>query len=291
MEEIAGGIYLIPGENEGRFPYSHSILIRDDITALIDTGCGIDTLKEVEESFRPDMVIYSHAHPDHCSGSYLFPSERLWGPREHGESTGILDRMAERLITPEIHGEWIAFMKDVAGFRDFRAGNFFSDGHLFNFGKTVMEAVHTPGHLDDHYCFYLPRERVMLSTDIDFTSFGPWYGNPESNIDEFIRSMNRIRTYDMEAVVSSHMGVIREGIGEGLDAFLDVFEERDREILAFLDAPRSIHDFVQEALIYRGYPLLEGILRFFEEQMVLKHLARLKAAGKVRMSGAFLERI
>ncbi|MBW1706289.1 MAG: dehydrase, partial [Deltaproteobacteria bacterium] len=40
--------------------------------------------------------------------------------------------------------------------------------------------------------------------------------------------------------------------------------------------------FVEEALIYHSYPYAESILRFFEAQMIEKHLKRLISRGLVR---------
>ena len=47
-QEITEYMTLIKGRNKGRFPFSHSILLEDEVTALIDTGCGIETLKKLK---------------------------------------------------------------------------------------------------------------------------------------------------------------------------------------------------------------------------------------------------
>lgn len=115
MQGIADHIYLLTGERNGRFPFSHSLLIRDKLTALIDAGCGPRTLKEIRETFRPDRIIYSHAHPDHCLGCGAFPSARIWGPREHPESTGDPEAMAvvssqAGVITGDVREAFDAFL-------------------------------------------------------------------------------------------------------------------------------------------------------------------------------------
>ncbi|RLJ02606.1 MAG: hypothetical protein DRP08_04455 [Candidatus Aenigmatarchaeota archaeon] len=289
LNQVTENIYLVEGKNNGRFPFCHSVLITDRITALIETGCGREVLKEIDEEFSPDVVIYSHAHPDHCAGSSFFPAERLWGPEEHKETTGNMRRMAGRLVKPDLKEDWLSLMTGVPQLRDFKVGNYFENGHVFEFGNTKMKAVHAPGHTDDHYCFYLPHEKIMLTTDIDFTSFGPWYANPESDIDTFIDSIERVRGYDMETVLSSHLGVIRNGIDKKFDRFLAVFKERDEKILEFLNSPRSIDDFVEKALIYQGYPYAPSILRFFEAQMVEKHLNRLIKSGLAREAGGYVK--
>jgi hypothetical protein len=121
----------------------------------------------------------------------------------------------------------------------------------------------------------------MLTTDIDLTSFGPWYANPESRIDDFIDSIERVISYEIETVVSSHLGVIRDNIRERFDQFLAGFKERDENILEFLSSPRSMDDFVDRALIYKKYPYMASILRFFEAEMINKHLDRLMSKGLV----------
>jgi glyoxylase-like metal-dependent hydrolase (beta-lactamase superfamily II) len=289
LKQVTENIYFVEGKSNGRFPFCHSVLIRDRITALIETGCGRDVLKEIEKEFSPDVVIYSHAHPDHCAGSSFFPAEKLWGPEEHKETTGTMRRMAERLVIPGLVEDWLTLMTGAPQLEDFKVGNYFGNGYVFDFGKTKMEAVHAPGHTDDHYCFYLPNEKIMLTTDIDFTSFGPWYANPESDIDTFIDSIERLRGYEIETVLSSHLGVIKNNIEEKFDQFLAVFEERDEKILEFLISPRSIEDFVEKALIYQGYPYGESILRFFEAQMDEKHVKRLMSRGLVKeVDGKFI---
>jgi glyoxylase-like metal-dependent hydrolase (beta-lactamase superfamily II) len=283
LKEVDKHIYLVEGENKGRFPFCHSVLVTGRTTALIETGCDRNRLAEIEKAFAPDTVIYSHGHPDHCSGSSFFAPERLWGPQECKHTNGDIPRMAERFVGADLKDDWIFFMRDMPELRDFKVGHIFGRGHVFDFGDTVMEAIHTPGHTDDHYCFYFPQEKIMLTTDIDLASFGPWYANPESDIDMFIDSIERVKGYDIETVLSSHAGVIRDDIKEKFDRFLAVFRKRDEKILDFLRSPRSMDDFVETALIYKKYPFAASILRFFEAEMISKHLDRLMKRGLVAM--------
>lgn len=283
IEEVEKNIHLVHGTNEGRFPFSHSVLITDKITALIDTGCGPESLKAVKESFPLQMIIYSHAHPDHCSGCGTFPKESLWGPKEHRDSTGNLQKMAARFTTPPLQSHWIAYWRESLGFQEFRASHFYDEGHLFDFGTITVKPVHVPGHCDDHYCFYLPKQRIMLTTDIDFTPFGPWYANPEADIDLFMDSIDRIRRHNIDSVISSHRGVIRNDLDRHFREFLEIFRTREEKILEFLQTPRSLEDFVEAALIYGVYPEYRGpILRFWEEQMISKHLRRLLFRNLIR---------
>ena len=282
MEPIADRIFLVPGAKGGRFPFSHSILVLDRVRVLIDTGCGQETLAWVEERYAPDMVLLTHAHPDHCSGTALFPPSRVWTPRESRRSTGRLKRMAERFIRPALREEWISFMQSAVGFREFAPGNSYGAEDRFDLGSLTLVPVHAPGHADDHYCFYFPEAAVMATTDIDFTRFGPWYANDEGDIDTFLESIERVRSHPMEAAVSSHEGVVRDDIQGRFERFASTFGEREERLLGLLERPRTLESIVDKAIIYGSFPVRPRILRFWERQMIVKHLERLEAAGRVR---------
>ena len=69
MEEIRPGVWIIYGENKGRFPFAHSLYLQGKRRVLIDTGAG----KSLEKlAGRVDHVCLSHFHRDHVAGNALF---------------------------------------------------------------------------------------------------------------------------------------------------------------------------------------------------------------------------
>ena len=72
-----GRVKVIIGERNGKYPHGNSILIEDDITALIDSSqtvyemCGKVTDRPV------DILINSHYHEDHWIGNHWFPEVPL----------------------------------------------------------------------------------------------------------------------------------------------------------------------------------------------------------------------
>jgi glyoxylase-like metal-dependent hydrolase (beta-lactamase superfamily II) len=249
---------------------------------LIDAGCGEEALAEISREWIPDLVILSHGHPDHCSGAHMFPPGRLWCPRESIDTTGDLGAMSERYVLPGLREQWVEFVEKEMGFKGFTAGNSFEGGERFDLGGVSLEAVHCPGHTEDHYCFHLDGTGIVLSTDIDLTSFGPWYANEESDIGKFKESIMLLKNLRPECVVSSHMGVLRTGIEGRMERFLSAFDRREARILSSLDKARSIEELVDMALIYRKYPNYIRLLRGWETTMLKKHLERLTRLGLVR---------
>jgi glyoxylase-like metal-dependent hydrolase (beta-lactamase superfamily II) len=283
LTEIAPSIFLVEGGNRGQFPFSHSILIRDEVIALIDTGCGIERLQRLRQEYPPDLVINSHAHPDHIAGNWLFTGLPLLVPRESFDYCGRIQEMSQRFTGPEILAQmWRKYIREATGFRDALPTDHYQEGHRFRFGSVELLALHCPGHTVDSYCFLEPRLEILFSFDIDLTPFGPWYGHPSSDIARFEASIRRVQDLKPRMVVSSHVGVITDRIEERLQAYLDVFSQRDVRILEFLSQERRLEEMVDRPLIYRDFPYAPELLRLWEKNMLEKHLDRLIERGLVQ---------
>jgi len=203
--QVVPGLYLIQGESQGRFPFAHSLLIEGETRALIDTGVGIQRLQRLRDRIPLDCVIASHSHPDHTAGNWLFDGLPLYAPRQAADTLGRLVPLSRRFVDPApLRPAWRGFMRKTLGFRDAPPTHTFDDGHVFDFGRLKLTAVHTPGHVIDHYCFFEPTHGVLLSFDIDLTSFGPWYGHRESDIEQFKTSIRRVMALQPQVIVSSH---------------------------------------------------------------------------------------
>ncbi len=278
-EQVTSNITVIKGKNRGKFPFSHSILIEDDITALIDTGCGIENLTQLRNI---DVVINSHSHPDHTAGNWLFQGIPLKVPEEEVDFNSNVKKLSERYTEKGKLSEiWRDFVFNRMNFCNALPTETYHNKEVLNFGNTSLEAVHTPGHTAGHYCFFERNRKVLFSFDIDFTTFGPWYGHRESDIEQFKASIKKVRALHPEIVVSSHTEIIREDIEGKFDEFVNVFCERDVKILTFLQKERTLEEIVDKALIYRDFSFHPVLLRYWEEMMIQKHLETLIDAGCV----------
>jgi len=271
--EIIPGLYLLPGQDEGRFPYAHSVLVEGDGHALIDTGAGIERLRWLRDQAHLDMIISSHSHPDHTAGNWLFEGLPLYAPEQAADTFGRMKPLSERFVEPGPLAEtWRHFVRQTMQFRDAPHTHTFGDGATFDLGRVTLVAIHTPGHVIDHTCFFEPNHGVLLSFDIDLTSFGPWYGHRESNIEQFKASIRRVMALEPRVVVSSHKGIIQDDVQGHLTRFLAVFDEREAKVRGLLAAGYGLSEMVGLAPFYGSYPYAAGLLRYWETQMIRKHL-------------------
>ncbi len=282
LTEITPHILLIEGENQGQFPFAHSILIRDDVTALIDTGCGIERLQQIKERYSPDLVINSPAPPDHIPGNFVFEGVPLLVPRQSFHYTGRIDLVSERFTeSKELARQWRDYVREATGFRDLLPTGHFDEGRRFQFGSVELVALHCPGHTSDSYCFLEPHLGIAFTFDMDLCAFGPWYGHPDSEIEEFEASLERVRALRPAMIVSSHMGIITEDLQDRFQAYASVIPQRDARILEFLSEERTLEQMIEQPLIYHSYPFAPELLRRWEENMLGKHLRRLVDRGLV----------
>lgn len=281
---IADSVFLVNSPTNGKFPMAFSFLIMGtDTRALIDTGCGEAVCRDIMADYGIDVVINSHCHPDHVAGNHLFEGRELWVPNERSAETGAIDALARRLVGPDprIMDNWVNFVRDGLGMRDYRHTKTFCDGDVLTFGGISLQAIHTPGHLADHYCFLEPESNMLLTFDVDFTTFGPFYGNPEADILDFRASLAKIRALQPSVMASSHRMPIQEKVAEELDSFESKIDRNRDRVAAVLGTPRSLDAICALKPIYGKYIKgLEVIYGFFERWMVKKHLDEMVQTGQ-----------
>lgn len=292
ITSVTDRIHVIHGNNRGRSPFCNAFLVLDTVNMLFDTGCGLDIIEKLLAEVRIDRVFVSHSHLDHTAGCRLLQERgsEIMVPAEDSDTIATAELLAQRFVGDGLFTTWMDTYPALTGFQDFTVTGTFSHEQEFSSGHTSFVALYTPGHLNDHYCFWSPDEKILMGFDIDLSPFGPWYGNPECDIDLFRDSINQVMAMPMEIYLSAHARPLKNPyITKRLQAFASFFDERDRMILELLeDAPTmGIEDLVRVSPFYDADHacLSDELLWFGEEQMIRKHLTGLKEKGLLMEEG------
>jgi len=277
--EITEKILFIEAEGRGRYPYSNSMLIDDDVRVLIDTGMGRDLAMEIAKEKKIDLVINSHGHEDHVASNNLFKDAKICSHKLDAPIIRSVEKLKELYGSTETEAKRFidSLLEEHFKLRDSRVDLEFEDGHVFDLGSTKLEVIHTPGHSRGHCCFSFPSERLVFLADVDLSSFGPWYGCLDSDIGQFIESIERVRELQFEVAVTSHKGIVvgRKVLEEQLSDYLNRIFEREERLLEFLMEERSIDEIVNRAIIYGRFAEPKAVFSLFERTMIEKHLERL----------------
>ena len=177
MEQIAEGVYFIPGQDE-MIPDSHVYLLgipdSDDLS-LIDAGLMGKGRYKIESILESGIslssikrIIMTHTHLDHigCLGELreAMPHAALWihekeaDPIENGDEKTVygMDMFASMCqaqygIKP---GDFV-----------FSVDRKLTDGEMLEMGGTTWKVLHIPGHSAGSIALYHPQDKILIPGD------------------------------------------------------------------------------------------------------------------------------
>ncbi|WP_049926934.1 MBL fold metallo-hydrolase [Halopiger goleimassiliensis] len=142
---------------------SNVFLVEGDRTVLVDPGANFDVVERIRARTDDlDAVVLTHTHRDHV---------------------GNLEAVTD------------AFDVDVWGYDPAIEGvdHAIGDDERVTLGSDEYVALHTPGHKDDHLCFYAEDRGILFAGDLVFQngSFGRT-DLPEGDRETLIESIDRV---------------------------------------------------------------------------------------------------
>ncbi|RLM33810.1 MBL fold metallo-hydrolase [Haloarcula sp. Atlit-120R] len=156
---------------------SNVFLVTGDRTVLVDVGNEFDVVSAVKEHVDDiDAIAVTHTHYDHVEN---------------------LDSVVDAFDVP------------VYGYDTEQDGieNAIADDETIQLGDHGYRALHTPGHKNDHLCFYSADAGVLFAGDLVFAngSFGR-IDLDEGNRDLLVESIDRMLSVVDEDLQEMHTG-------------------------------------------------------------------------------------
>jgi len=234
-----------------------------------------------------DRVLNSHCHEDHVAGNHLFP-DVPWHVHE-ADLPGLQSFAGFLAIfgydDPNVAKGWAQVVRERFHYTERPDAKPFRDGDVFALGGGVsVRVIHTPGHTRGHSALLVEPDGVLYLGDIDLSSFGPYYGDAWSDLEDFERSLARVRAIEARHYATfHHIGVVdRPTFLERLARFTSVITDRERRLLAYLaEAPRTLDEVAAHRFVYRPsdpVPFAAPV----ERRSMSQHIARLVRQGRVR---------
>lgn len=275
-----GAVTVLRPPNGGYYPYGHSLVVTGTGgTLLVDPSLAL-------AGTRPpgvDAVVVSHAHEDHLVGLGRFGL-----PVHVHEADLAAVRSAETLLAgyglPSAQAEaFRSSLHDDFLIESRPDARGVSDGHVFDLGDRTVTVVHLPGHTAGHSGLLVEPDGFLFVGDIDLSSFGPFYGDVGSSLEDFEASIRTVGEIEARWYGTYHQKGVIDGAAafrERLAAYLGVVAARDAALTEFLREPRTLADVVEHRFVYRAH-VDEPYVATVERRTAEQHIARLVREGRV----------
>jgi glyoxylase-like metal-dependent hydrolase (beta-lactamase superfamily II) len=280
-DRTLGAITILAGERDGRYPHGNSMLVAGaEETLLIDPSLSLIARDSLPLA---DRVLNSHCHEDHVAGNHLYPkAPLLLHEADLPGMRSLDDMMAIYGMSPRIAAAFRQILVDDFHHVPRPDASAIRDGDVLDLGGTRVRVVHAPGHTRGHCVLHVEPDDVVYLGDIDLSSFGPYYGDAWSSLEDFERTLAHVRTIEARWYATfHHVGVVegRDAFLERLDRFTAVIGTREARLVEFLAEPRKIDEIVAHRFVYRpgeAVPFADDV----ERRSMTQHLDRLLGAGR-----------
>jgi len=266
------------------YPHCNCLWIEDEMNCLLDTSPHEDDLRYLLNQ-RVDLIINSHGHIDHYLYNHLFPDARVMMHRGDSEFVQFPDKYTgefgfeEFIKDPAVNRYYLKAVQ----YRTTRIDEFLEDGKIISLGSTAIKTIHIPGHSPGHCGFLFADKGFMFTSDIDLSTFGPWYANLNCSITALLNSIERILEIKPDYIVTGHGdGIVREGYIRRLKEYRDIIFARQKRIVDLISRGYNTIDEIAKKLpVYRQLPKPEIIFLLYEKVMILTHLRYLEETGNL----------
>lgn len=277
--------YLIKGENG---------------FTIVDTGDHTDEAKilwmKVLEGISIEKLVLTHSHPDHVGLAGWFQQQfniPVWMSRksyeemlkikasiEKGKSSNSLSSLLN------LHGLPYTPKRDnqynrKASF-DFEPNNLFEDHQEIQLGDILFEAIWTPGHSPDHFCFYNSKYQILLVGDHILNNMNPIVMSQKAGdnpLKDYIQSLNKILNFPSKYILTGHGDSIKN-LSSRIENMQIHYQKRWKQAYDSILEEGSNAYQVSQNIYGKELSLDRSISAFIQ---TITNLVFLESIGRVRM--------
>jgi glyoxylase-like metal-dependent hydrolase (beta-lactamase superfamily II) len=86
-----------------------------------------------------------------------------------------------------------------------------ADAESLILGESRLVAIHTPGHASNCVCYFLARERLLITGDHVLQGVSPVILPPDGNMADYLHSIDKLFAYDFEKIAPGHGDLMDRG--------------------------------------------------------------------------------
>jgi glyoxylase-like metal-dependent hydrolase (beta-lactamase superfamily II) len=244
-----------PGVMTG--PGTNTYLLGDEEVAVLDPGPLLDDhVQAILDTCgdRIRWVVATHTHPDHSPA---------WQPLV--EATG-----AQVIGAPP----WDDMFQDDT----FTPASPVQHDDLLQTREFTLRAIHTPGHVGNHYCYLLEEEGMIFTGDHIMQGSTVVIIPPSGNMKAYIESLQLLLDYPVRSLAPGH-GAVIEDPEQAVSWLVDHRLKREQKVL---DGLGQLGECDLDALVKVVYDDVDTSLHTMAKLSMSAHLIKLAAEGRAQ---------
>ncbi len=178
--------YLIEGSKRILIDPGHADLFGHVREGLDELGLTINDI---------DLVICTHAHPDHLESAAIFKSEKVQVTIHETEWHWLME------MDSNIRGAYGIGIEAIQP-------DFLLKEGMLTLDETQLWVIHTPGHSRGSICLYWPEENALFTGDLVFKSGFGRTDLPGGDSGQLKASIQKVAELDVKWLLPGHGNII-----------------------------------------------------------------------------------
>ncbi|NQX90123.1 MAG: MBL fold metallo-hydrolase [Halioglobus sp.] len=242
-------------------PGTNTYLLGIEQIAVVDPGPAIPAHIDAILATGGDRirwVVCTHTHPDHS------PAAKAVAEATGAEVIGALppdDMHQDTSFNPTVH---------------------LHHDYVLSHTEFTLRAVHTPGHVGNHYCFFLEEEGMMFAGDHIMNGSTVVIIPPSGDMKAYIESLKLLLDYPLEVIAPGHGDLITEPV-VAVDGLVAHRLMRERKVV---DGLRQAGRVTLDTLVTTVYDDVDSSLHKMAVLSLRAHLIKLEHENRATRHGA-----
>ncbi len=250
---------IAPNPSAMTGPGTNTYLVGDRDIAVIDPGPDDEShiqaiIDAIPVGARIRWVLVTHAHYDHSQAAVV-----------------LAERTGAKMLGPKP-------LQDHFEDSTFQPQHEVKHDEVLRLGECAIRAIHTPGHIGNHFCYLIEEDQLLLTGDHIMSGSTVVIVPPSGDMKDYLASLELLRSYPLRQLGPGH-GDVMDNPLDVVQGIIDHRLRREEKVLKAMQQLRRATLDELTPVVYDDVPLA---MHPIAQLSLLAHLIKLERESILR---------